>query len=287
MAFTVDGASTTTWAMRAAASAASVARAERELYRDHEALPARGPLAALTVPGAISGWALALEAARAAGGRLPLASLLGHAIRHAREGYVVTRSQARLTAEKLPELADVPGQAGGNHIESRLRFDRLWLRSSTRHFDLTLGRQPLSFGTAVIYQIIDRIVPLPPFSIDREYKPGVDAIRADVHLAPATDLALVYAFGGDASAHNARIAAALRGPVGAGEGLLFASVLHDMPLFGPEGLGLDSIDTVTLLAELEKRFGISVRDPARAMGVLKNVDTIVDTILAAPQPAES
>jgi len=64
------------------------------------------------------------------------------------------------------------------------------------------------------------------------------------------------------------------------------SIGDDTPLFGPEGLGLDSIDTVTLLAELEKRFGISVRDPARAMGVLKNVDTIVDTILAAPQPAE-
>src|SRR5437764_8936627 len=47
------------------------ARAERELYREHEALPARGPLAALTVPGAISGWALALEAAKVAGGRLP------------------------------------------------------------------------------------------------------------------------------------------------------------------------------------------------------------------------
>ena len=65
------------------------------------------------------------------------------------------------------------------------------------------------------------------------------------------------------------------------------SIGDDTPLFGPEGLGLDSIDTVTLLAELEKRFGITVRDPARAMGVLKNVDTIVDTILAAPQPAGS
>src|SRR5499427_6416957 len=87
------------------------ANARTELYRDHEAIPARGPLAALTVPGAIGGWMLALEAARAAGGRLPLASLLGHAIRHTREGYVVTRSQARLTAEKLPELKDVPGFA--------------------------------------------------------------------------------------------------------------------------------------------------------------------------------
>ena len=87
------------------------AQAQRELYREHETIPARGPLAALTVPGAIGGWALALEAAKAAGGKLPLGTLLGHAIRHAGDGYVVTRSQARLSVEKLPELKDVPGFA--------------------------------------------------------------------------------------------------------------------------------------------------------------------------------
>src|SRR5262249_17376061 len=83
--------------------------ARRELYRDFEEIPARGPLAALTVPGAIAGWALALEAAKAHGGRLPLGELFAHAIRHASEGYVVTRSQARLSADKLGELKDVPG----------------------------------------------------------------------------------------------------------------------------------------------------------------------------------
>ncbi len=87
------------------------ADARRELYREHEAMPTRGPLAALTVPGAVGGWALALEAATAQGGRLPLDTLLGHAIRHARDGYVVAKSQARLTAEKLGELTDVPGFA--------------------------------------------------------------------------------------------------------------------------------------------------------------------------------
>jgi len=87
------------------------AHARRELYRDFEAIPARGPLAALTVPGAVAGWALALEAAKAHGGRLPLGDLLAHAIRHAGEGYVVTRSQARLTQEKLAELEGVPGFA--------------------------------------------------------------------------------------------------------------------------------------------------------------------------------
>src|SRR5262245_5856505 len=87
------------------------ANARPELYRDYETIPPRGPLAALTVPGAIAGWTLALEAARAQGGRLPLPELLAPAIRHAGEGYVVTRSQAELTAEKFSELKDVPGFA--------------------------------------------------------------------------------------------------------------------------------------------------------------------------------
>jgi oxamate amidohydrolase len=87
------------------------ADARRELYREYEEIPPRGPLAALTVPGAIAGWALALEAANAHGGRLPLGELLAPAIRHASEGYVVTRSQARLTVDKLGELKDVPGFA--------------------------------------------------------------------------------------------------------------------------------------------------------------------------------
>src|SRR5262245_17274687 len=85
--------------------------AQRELYRDYETIPPRGALAALTVPGAIGGWLLALEAALAHGGRMPLANLLAPAIKHAGEGYVVTRSQAALTADKLAELKDVPGFA--------------------------------------------------------------------------------------------------------------------------------------------------------------------------------
>ena len=43
------------------------------------------------------------------GARLPLDVLLAPAIKHAREGYTVTRSQARLTAEKLPEMKDAIG----------------------------------------------------------------------------------------------------------------------------------------------------------------------------------
>jgi gamma-glutamyltranspeptidase len=86
-------------------------RARLEAYRNHETIPPRGPAAALTVPGAVGAWTLALEAAKSFGGKLPLDMLLGPAIRQARDGYVVTKSQARLTAEKLAELKDVPGFA--------------------------------------------------------------------------------------------------------------------------------------------------------------------------------
>lgn len=94
-------------------------RARLDLYREHETIPARGPLAALTVPGAVGAWALAQEAAKALGGRLPLDVLLGAAIRQARDGYVVTKSQARLTAEKLAELKDVPGFAAAFLVDGK------------------------------------------------------------------------------------------------------------------------------------------------------------------------
>src|SRR5215470_13427335 len=97
------------------------ANARIELYRqhDHPTIPERGPLAALTVPGAVAGWMLALEAAQAAGGKLPLALLLDAAIRHAREGYLVSQGQARITAEKLPQLVDVPGFAATFLIDQK------------------------------------------------------------------------------------------------------------------------------------------------------------------------
>ncbi len=87
------------------------AKATLQLYRDagHHEIPARGPLAALTVPGAVATWMLAAEAAKANRGKLPLDLLLAPAIKHAREGYTVTRSQARLTVEKYAELETAPG----------------------------------------------------------------------------------------------------------------------------------------------------------------------------------
>jgi gamma-glutamyltranspeptidase/glutathione hydrolase len=87
------------------------AKATPSFYRDHgqDEIPARGPLAALTVPGAVATWQLAFEAAQAFGGRVPRDVLMAAAIRRAREGYAVTRSQKALTADKLPEMDKAAG----------------------------------------------------------------------------------------------------------------------------------------------------------------------------------
>jgi oxamate amidohydrolase len=76
----------------------------------HDTLPARGPLAALTVPGTIAGWKQALSLCPR-GNKLPLDQILAPAIALARQGVAVTENQSRTTREKLAGLRDVPGFA--------------------------------------------------------------------------------------------------------------------------------------------------------------------------------
>ena len=102
------------------AAGPSAQQARPELYRDYEAIPPRGPLAALTVPGAIGGWMIALEAAKAAGGKIPLALLLAPAVAQARSGYAVTRSQERLTLESFEALESAPGFAKTFLVDGRV-----------------------------------------------------------------------------------------------------------------------------------------------------------------------
>jgi len=53
----------------------------------------------------------------------------------------------------------------------------------------------------------------------------------------------------------------------------------DLPLFGPNGLGLDSIDALELAVSMEKTFGVSVPNSEVAGTALRSVNTIHDYIL--------
>ncbi len=53
----------------------------------------------------------------------------------------------------------------------------------------------------------------------------------------------------------------------------------DQPLFGSEGLGLDSIDALELVVSMEKTFGVGVPNSEVAGKALQTVNTIHDYIL--------
>ena len=58
-----------------------------------------------------------------------------------------------------------------------------------------------------------------------------------------------------------------------------AEIGDDVPLFG-EGLGLDSIDVLELVLELERAFGASITDEKTGTEVLRNVNTIAEFVRA-------
>ena len=95
------------------ACGAAAGKATPGLYARHglAAIPWRGPLAANTVAGTISGWGEAHRLSGELGGRLPLPRLLEDAEWSARNGFAVTASQRELTLAKLAELQSVPGFA--------------------------------------------------------------------------------------------------------------------------------------------------------------------------------
>ena len=52
----------------------------------------------------------------------------------------------------------------------------------------------------------------------------------------------------------------------------------DQPLFGPNSLGLDSVDALQLVVALDKNFGLKIADPAAAKQILQSVNTIAAAV---------
>jgi acyl carrier protein len=55
-------------------------------------------------------------------------------------------------------------------------------------------------------------------------------------------------------------------------------IADDLPLFGPGGLGLDSVDALQLVVALEKNYGLKLSDSQVAKKTLQDVNTIAAAI---------
>ncbi len=69
--------------------------------------------------------------------------------------------------------------------------DRMNVRLSLPWADITLGRQAVTFGKAHFWNPLDVYLPFDPRQFDRDYKPGVDALRCDLPLGPFSGLTLL------------------------------------------------------------------------------------------------
>jgi acyl carrier protein len=56
---------------------------------------------------------------------------------------------------------------------------------------------------------------------------------------------------------------------------------NDQLLFGPDSLGLDSVDALQLVVALDKNFGLKIPDPATAKEVLQSVETMAQALQKA------
>lgn len=66
-----------------------------------------------------------------------------------------------------------------------------------------------------------------------------------------------------------------------------ADIGDDQALFGPESLGLDSVDALQLVVALEKHFGLKIPDAEAAKGVLQSVNAIAAAVEALPAGSEA
>ncbi len=62
------------------------------------------------------------------------------------------------------------------------------------------------------------------------------------------------------------------------EDLTPADIRDDAPLFGDQGLGLDSIDALEFIVLLDSNYGIKISDPNEGKEIFQSVNTLADYI---------
>lgn len=111
------------------------------------------------------------------------------------------------------------------------RTDRLALSLTPEGVNITLGRQPISFGSGMFFTPLDLVNPFSPATIDTEYKPGVDAVRVDAFFGFATKLTVAAAYVGQGYLYEAT-------PEGVPTASRVSAAVYGQTLVGVTDLGL-------------------------------------------------
>ena len=133
---------------------------------------------------------------------------------------VFTSSSPIAAAILLPSTTRAPYRvaqldwllADGSNAEWHAEIDRAALHIPSSRAVIIVGRQAIGWGRGVLFGAVDLFAPFSPLEVDREWRRGVDAVRADVKLADRVSLDSVAAF--DETIGRSAFAARLRGYTG-------------------------------------------------------------------------
>ncbi len=112
------------------------------------------------------------------------------------------------------------------------RMDRLVIKFHAKHMDLAIGRQPISFGQGYFFTPMDLVAVFTPSVVDREYKPGVDAVRADFWIGATGHISAVAALVGEWDLEGLLVAGHGGFTVGLFDIGFFAAKVHSDAVFG-------------------------------------------------------
>lgn len=63
-----------------------------------------------------------------------------------------------------------------------------------------------------------------------------------------------------------------------------AAITEQTPLFGPDSIGLDSLDALQMTVGIEQHYGIAIKDDETARRVLQNLGTLRHWLAEQPGP---
>lgn len=116
-------------------------------------------------------------------------------------------------AEASFRLAQLDWQlAEGERSSYRHEIDRALAALHPGWGEVTIGRQAIGLGRGVLFGAVDLFAPFSPTEVDREWRRGVDAIRAEYRVSDRSSLEVLAAFG--ESWDESAVLGRLRGYVG-------------------------------------------------------------------------
>lgn len=108
---------------------------------------------------------------------------------------LLTSSQSSVGAPFDVERSAALERSFSNDSYMRLAVDRLNARYTHNRLDLIIGRQPINLATTFYFTPNDFFAPFAAQVFYRVYKPGVDALRAEVRMGDLSQLSLISVLG--------------------------------------------------------------------------------------------